>query len=1289
MGDAVGAESPKTLYCKQFDDLHDDSFEGSMDEYRIFREVFFACDNSSNKGFVNTNAINYDCRYIKPADVSLCSNSGKSSLTSQEDIVKEDFTRKPLIECLFEDLTPSMQINHKVKASVGHFPDEKPDLEDILMTAVPSGGIVSCSSMQSNHEVKLSVGHLPDEKPDLEDILITEAPSGGIVSGLYQQGGVPSNHTLRYRVVESSHQGITSCCYQLKQHVEPSKECEINDMVTCGNRLSTLDQNDRKETTSKAVASPISEESHASKLLVIHPSVSVVNKLKTHRPSKPKWKDSCFLRLDEEEFAMPTNIKNDPRPLLRYHINRLLRKAGWVIGRRKRNSKYNGVGEYVYKSPGGRPFREFHRAWYLCGESLLADATDYMQKSDCMQWTDMTGLWTDLSSTVKEIDEKLNLLETTSAMTHLWFLLDPFAKVVFIDKTIRLLKEGITVKAERSLLISPDAEPAAKYRKISRLETSGHRPCIRQDFGDDSTCNQLGIRLFDVPIENVPELLGGPQTVFPLEDNITSSPSFYLYKSEREGRFGYVKKAHKKSRKISEMRLTGNHFGVRANYPEAKMNEYRRGSEKSKTYGLNDNDLLISAIVKSKKSRPMKKWSSRKPKPLRKRKTPKGSCRLLPRNLSKGSKLTLEGKWSAFESRTVLSWLIHFGVVSLNEIIQYRNLKSDTIIKDGLISRDGIICRCCDKLLSISEFKSHCGFKLNRPCVNLFMESGKPLTLCHLEAWSLEYKSRQKTPQTGQVDEMDQNDDSCGRCGDVGELICCDNCPSAFHQTCLFEQELPEGSWYCPQCRCQICGDAVSDKEPSKLHRALNCSQCEHKYHETCMDGKGKEIGLDSDTWFCSESCYKVYSSLRSSVGLMNLLSDGFSWTFLRCIPGDEKDHSAQHVVALKAECNSKLAVAITILEECFLPMVDAKTGIDMIPQVIYNWGSQFARLNYSGFYTVMLEKDDVVLSVASIRIHGVKVAELPLVATCNKYRRQGMCRRLIGSIEEMLKSLKVEMLVVSAIPTLVETWTVGFGFQPLKEDEKRSLSETNMMVFPGAVWLKKPLYENHGLDEKNGLQDASTSELTALGAFEGDGLTPEHDHLSDGSLYVHETDMKTRICNGELENMQSTEEQSNGILQMYPTKLSFDEKEPAIPDCKSFAQENTAMTGTKNGDPENVGSAEEIGSYGCLNQAYEQENGQLYDHNFSVEESNTTTKTPFHMVLSDEEHHFGLLQNGCSKKFSDVQDCGFFRDRGLNPSLDQLGSSSQGRQVKVIFHAEHTERQKQVAIPLENNALL
>ena len=67
-----------------------------------------------------------------------------------------------------------------------------------------------------------------------------------------------------------------------------------------------------------------------------------------------------------------------------------------------------------------------------------------------------------------------------------------------------------------------------------------------------------------------------------------------------------------------------------------------------------------------------------------------------------------------------------------------------------------------------------------------------------------------------------------------------------------------------------------------------------------------------------------------------------------------------------------------------------------------------------------------------------------------------------------MLKSLKVEKLVISAIPGLVETWTEGFGFKPLEDYEKKGLSNINLMVFPGTVWLKKSLCENEP-DQKPG----------------------------------------------------------------------------------------------------------------------------------------------------------------------------------------------------------------------------
>ncbi|CAI9769657.1 unnamed protein product [Fraxinus pennsylvanica] len=217
----------------------------------------------------------------------------------------------------------------------------------------------------------------------------------------------------------------------------------------------------------------------------------------------------------------------------------------------------------------------------------------------------------------------------------------------------------------------------------------------------------------------------------------------------------------------------------------------------------------------------------------------------------------------------------------------------------------------------------------------------------------------EKGAQTAQIDDTDRNDDCCGRCGDVGQLICCDSCPSAFHLACLFEQITLE-----------------IQNHVQGTQAALFFSPD----HETCMQGKGLKFELASDTWFCGELCQEVYSGLQSRIGVINHLSDGYSWTLIKSIHGEHKVHSDKCFDALKEECNSKLAVAITIYEECFLSMVDPKTGISMIPQVMYNRGSEFPRLNYGGFYTVVLEKDAIMMSVASIRIHGVNVAELPLV---------------------------------------------------------------------------------------------------------------------------------------------------------------------------------------------------------------------------------------------------------------------------------------------------------------------
>ncbi|TYG86980.1 hypothetical protein ES288_A13G176100v1 [Gossypium darwinii] len=489
----------------------------------------------------------------------------------------------------------------------------------------------------------------------------------------------------------------------------------------------------------------------------------------------------------------------------------------------------------------------------------------------------------------------------------------------------------------------------------------------------------------------------------------------------------------------------------------------RDGSEsrkkKSTECQIEDDDLLVSAIIRNKDlslGATRSKLKAPKVRAQTKFKRKRGRPRLLPRVKGKGRKHVTKIKLNNVGSRTVLSWLILAGVISLNDVIQSRNPYDDAIVKDGFVSLEGITCKCCNRVLSVSEFKNHAGFKFNRPCLNLFMESGKPFTLCQLQAWSAEYKTKKKGIRKVEADENDRNDDSCGLCGDGGELICCDNCPSTFHLACLSMQELPEGDWYCSNCTCWICGNFVNDKEASNLFDAFKCSQCEHKYHKECLNDKFQF--KEKESWLCGGSCEELYSGLSSRLGMINHLPDGFSWTLLKCIHEDQKVYTAQWF-ALKAECNSKLAVALSIMEECFQSMVDPRTGVDMIPQLLYNWGSDFARLNFFGFYSLVLEKDDVLISVASIRIHGVTVAEMPLIATCTNYRRQGMCRRLMNVIEEMLISVKVEKLVITAIPNLVETWTKGFGFTPVEEDERKMLKKINLMVFPGTILLKKPLY--------------------------------------------------------------------------------------------------------------------------------------------------------------------------------------------------------------------------------------
>ncbi|KAI5058050.1 hypothetical protein GOP47_0026220 [Adiantum capillus-veneris] len=401
-----------------------------------------------------------------------------------------------------------------------------------------------------------------------------------------------------------------------------------------------------------------------------------------------------------------------------------------------------------------------------------------------------------------------------------------------------------------------------------------------------------------------------------------------------------------------------------------------------------------------------------------------------------------------FKKSTVLSWLIDKGIIKDSEPVRYLNRKDGHEMKRGEVTREGVLCKCCKLLFTLSNFEAHAGSKLHRPSANIFLDDGRSITDCQLQACAL---------QDAKEDSLaDVSDDTCGVCADGGELILCDYCPSTFHPNCIGLEVIPDGDWYCPRCACGGCGQIKLDgNQANTLYR---CDQCELGYHSACVPESVllKPVGLAKGAWFCGHDCEQIFTDLRSLIGKINLLDDGYSWMLLRSMKHDVGLLPSS--VEMMAEHNVKLGVAHDVMQECFIPMIDPRTKIDLISQALYNRKSKVFRLDYSGFYTVILENGDEMISVATIRVHGGRLAEMPLVGTRYQYRRQGMCRRLMRALEQMLGGIGVNKLVLPAVPELLETWTAAFNFQHMTAIETQELSRLNLMTFPGTTLLQKQL---------------------------------------------------------------------------------------------------------------------------------------------------------------------------------------------------------------------------------------
>ncbi|BAT75808.1 Increased DNA methylation 1 [Vigna angularis] len=413
--------------------------------------------------------------------------------------------------------------------------------------------------------------------------------------------------------------------------------------------------------------------------------------------------------------------------------------------------------------------------------------------------------------------------------------------------------------------------------------------------------------------------------------------------------------------------------------------------------------------------------------------------------------------------KTTFLWLIDSKIIKEDERVSYR---SDTIEKPlaGRITRGGILCSCCQEEISMWTFENHAGSTLRQPYKHIYIHrKRKTLRKCLIDVWqhAREQKRRQMFLFVPKETDADQDDDVCAVCGDGGDLICCDRCPSTYHLSCINIETVPQNDWFCPYCVCKYCGlvvDLVVEKKRYyEKKEGFKCSQCDKKYHWECFEKYEKDSSklTKPSRSYCGRGCQGIYAKMGVYLGIRNDYSAKYSWRVIRLMETYKNNPAYMN---LFLENNSKVALTWMLMNEAFEKITDRKTGINVVRSIVYSCKSNLSRIDFSRFYMFVLEEDDAIIAAASIRFHGSRIAEMPLIATEMTRRGQGVCQELMRVIESFLCNLKVKNLIIPSAVETCDMWKRKYNFTEVSEELKKEISSYKIVMFPCAVRLYKDL---------------------------------------------------------------------------------------------------------------------------------------------------------------------------------------------------------------------------------------